>query len=95
MYCKGVPGQQEGMECQRNTLYLGMLLSAERQESRESWEGRQGGATVGVSGMGTPPGNARAGPSRRALWGASPLPSHFTSVAEAAHRDYILRTPPT
>ncbi len=43
----------------------------------------QGGATVGVTGMATP-GNSRCGPSRRALWGASPLPSHFTSVAEAA-----------
>lgn len=79
------------MDCQRRTgLYLGMLLSAERQESRESWEGRQGGATVGVSGMTGPPGNARIGPSRLALWGASPLPSHFTSVAEAACREHIL-----
>ena len=72
-----------------------MLLSAERQESRESWEGRQGGATVGVSGMGTPPGKARVGPSRRALWGASPLPSHFTSVAEAARRVHRLSMLPS
>ena len=74
----------------KSEIYLGMLLSAERQESRESWEGRQGGATVGVSGIATPPGNVRVGPSRRALWGASPLPSHFTSVAEAARRAHII-----
>ena len=60
------------------------LLSAERQDSRDSCGGMQGGATVGVSGMATP-GNSRRGPFRRALCGASPLPSHFTSVAEAAY----------